>query len=97
MNEGGRRVFVEREGRIEAVPDRSLESRNLTVAIKNIARRVATRSPTCSLCWMRAWKTGRESRRCSRLAVAGPALTIRKFTRRYSLDDLVELGALSTT
>ena len=38
VNGGGRRVFVERDGCIEAVPDRTLEVRNLTVAIKNIAR-----------------------------------------------------------
>ena len=38
VNDGGRCVFVEREGGVEAVPDRMLESRNLTVAIKNIAR-----------------------------------------------------------
>ena len=38
VNAGGRRVFVERQGCIEAVPDRTLEVRNLTVAIKNIAR-----------------------------------------------------------
>jgi pilus assembly protein CpaF len=28
-------------------------------------------------------------------AVAGPALTIRKFTRRYSLEDLIEVGAVT--
>ena len=38
VNEGGRRVFIERDGVIEPVPDRTLETRNLTVAIKNIAR-----------------------------------------------------------
>ena len=38
VNDGGRRVFVERDGALEAVPDRTLEPRNLTVAIKNIAR-----------------------------------------------------------
>ena len=38
VNDGGARVFVERDGALEAVPDRTLESRNLTVAIKNIAR-----------------------------------------------------------
>jgi Flp pilus assembly CpaF family ATPase len=27
--------------------------------------------------------------------VGGPALTIRKFTRRYRLDDLIEIGALT--
>ncbi|PYQ69054.1 MAG: CpaF family protein, partial [Acidobacteria bacterium] len=38
VNAGGARVFVERDGLIEFVPDRVLEPRNLTVAIKNIAR-----------------------------------------------------------
>ena len=38
VNGGGRRVFVERRGCIEQVSDRTLEVRNLTVAIKNIAR-----------------------------------------------------------
>ena len=38
VNDGGRQVFVERRGCIEYVPDRTLEVRNLTVAIKNIAR-----------------------------------------------------------
>jgi Flp pilus assembly CpaF family ATPase len=31
VNDGGRRVFVERRGCIEQIPDRSLEVRNLTV------------------------------------------------------------------
>ena len=38
VNDGGRRVFVERDGTVESVPERTLETRNLTVAIKNIAR-----------------------------------------------------------
>ncbi len=38
VNGGGRSVFVERHGIVEAVPQRMLEVRNLTVAIKNIAR-----------------------------------------------------------
>src|SRR5262249_59503565 len=38
VNAGGRRIFVEREGSLEAAPERTLEIRNLTVAIKNIAR-----------------------------------------------------------
>ena len=37
VNGGGRRVFVERHGGLEQV-ERTLEVRNLTVAIKNIAR-----------------------------------------------------------
>ncbi|HEY6615426.1 MAG TPA: hypothetical protein VIZ32_12935, partial [Vicinamibacterales bacterium] len=33
VNDGGRRVFVERDGTVESVPERTLETRNLTVAI----------------------------------------------------------------
>src|SRR3977135_2356788 len=42
VNDGGRRVFVERDGTIESVPARKLETRNLTVAIKNIPRAAGT-------------------------------------------------------
>jgi len=38
VNDGGRHVFVERNGALEGVPDRTLEPRNLTVAIKNRIR-----------------------------------------------------------
>jgi hypothetical protein len=38
VNDGGQRVFVERGGVLTAVAGRTLEPRNLTVAIKNIAR-----------------------------------------------------------
>jgi pilus assembly protein CpaF len=38
VNAGGRHVFVERHGRLEAVGDLALDERNLKVAIKNIAR-----------------------------------------------------------
>ena len=97
VNEGGRRVFVEREGRLEAVPDRSLECRNLTVAIKNIARACGDEiSDMQPLLDARLEDGSRVAAMFPPCAVAGPALTIRKFTRRYSLDDLVELGALST-
>jgi pilus assembly protein CpaF len=97
VNEGGRRVFVERDGRLEAVPDRSLESRNLTVAIKNIARACGDEiSDVQPLLDARLEDGSRVAAMFPPCAVAGPALTIRKFTRRYSLDDLVELGALST-
>ncbi|MDQ2682352.1 MAG: Flp pilus assembly complex ATPase component TadA, partial [Chloroflexota bacterium] len=38
VNGGGQCIFVERRGCIEQVSNRTLEIRNLTVAIKNIAR-----------------------------------------------------------
>ena len=38
VNDGGAHVFVECHGTLHALPGRTLERRNLSVAIKNIAR-----------------------------------------------------------
>jgi pilus assembly protein CpaF len=96
VNEGGRRVFVEREGSIENVSDRTLETRNLTVAIKNIARACGDEiSATQPLLDARLEDGSRVAAMFPPCAVGGPVLTIRKFTRRYSLRDLVKVGALA--
>ena len=96
VNAGGARVFVERNGVIEFVPDRVLEPRNLTVAIKNIARACGDEiSDIQPLLDARLEDGSRVAAMFAPCAVAGPALTIRKFTRRYSLDDLVAVGALT--
>ena len=96
VNDGGRRVFVEREGMLQAVPGLTLEPRNLTVAIKNIARACGDEiSEVQPLLDARLEDGSRVAAMFPPCAVTGPALTIRKFTRRYSLDDLVHLGALS--
>ncbi len=96
VNAGGRRVFVERRGMVEAVPDRTLEIRNLTVAIKNIARacgdEVSERQPMLDA---RLEDGSRVAAMFPPCAVDGPTLTVRKFTYRYSLDDLVTVGTLS--
>jgi len=97
VNDGGRCVFVEREGGVEAVPDRTLESRNLTVAIKNIARACGDEiSEMQPLLDARLEDGSRVAALFPPCAVTGPVLTIRKFTHRYSLDDLVDVGTLST-
>jgi len=96
VNEGGRCVFVERESGVEAVSGRTLESRNLTVAIKNIARACGDEiSETQPLLDARLEDGSRVAAMFPPCAVTGPILTIRKFTRRYSLDDLIEVGTLS--
>lgn len=96
VNEGGRRVFVEREGLLEAVPDRTLDPRNLTVAIKNIARACGDDiSEMQPLLDARLEDGSRVAAIFQPCAVAGPALTIRKFTRRYDVDQLVQVGTLS--
>src|SRR5262249_56544858 len=38
VNQGGQRVFVERDGRLASVSGRAVEPRNLIAAVKNIAR-----------------------------------------------------------
>jgi pilus assembly protein CpaF len=96
VNDGGRCVFVERDSRVEAVPGRTLESRNLTVAIKNIARACGDEiSEMQPLLDARLEDGSRVAAMFPPCAVTGPVLTIRKFTRRYSLADLVEVGTLS--
>ena len=96
VNQGGTRVFVERDGRLECAADRRLESRNLTVAIKNIARACGDEiSDLQPLLDARLEDGSRVAAMFPPCAVGGPALTIRKFTRRYSLDDLVTVGTLT--
>src|SRR5712692_3849467 len=96
VNDGGRRVFVERDGRLEVVANRLLESRNLTVAIKNIARACGDEiSDMQPLLDARMEDGSRVAAMFPPCAVGGPALTIRKFTHRYSLDDLVAVGTLT--
>ena len=96
VNAGGRRVFVERHGALEAVTGRTLEVRNLTVAIKNIARacgdEISERQPILDA---RLEDGSRVAAMFPPCAVDGPTLTVRKFTYRYSLDDLVTVGTLT--
>jgi pilus assembly protein CpaF len=98
VNDGGRRVFVERNGSLELLSDRSLEPRNLTVAIKNIARACGDEiSEAQPILDARLEDGSRVAAMFPPCAVAGPALTIRKFGRRYTLDDLVQNGTLSAS
>src|SRR5687767_10266306 len=96
VNEGGRRVFIERRGLLEPVDGRVLESRNLTVAVKNIARACGDEiSELQPLLDARLEDGSRVAAMFPPCAVGGPALTIRKFTRRYTLGELVQIGTLT--
>lgn len=96
VNAGGRSVFVERAGRVQAVPDRVLELRNLTVAIKNIARacgdEISEHQPILDA---RLEDGSRVAAMFPPCSVDGPTLTVRRFGRRYTLTDLVTGGMLS--
>src|SRR2546422_9107094 len=96
VNDGGRSGFVEPAGMTELVPDRRLESRNLTVAIKNIARAWGDEiSDVQPLLDARLEDGSRVAAMFPPCSVTGPVLTIRKFTRRFRLEELVEIGTLS--
>src|SRR5690606_27532568 len=96
VNEGGRRVFIERRGVLELVSDRTLETRNLTVAIKNIARACGDEiSEAQPILDARLEDGSRVAAMFAPCAVAGPVLTIRKFTHRFTLDELVEVGTVT--
>jgi len=96
VNDGGRRIFVERAGVLEPVTDRAVDIRNLTVAIKNIARAcgddISEMQPVLDA---RLEDGSRVAAMFPPCAVAGPALTIRKFSQRYSLEQLVTSGTLT--
>src|SRR6478609_2050869 len=96
VNGGGRRVFVERDGGLELVPGRALEVRNLTVAIKNIARacgdEISEIQPALDA---RLEDGSRVAAMFPPCSVDGPTLTVRKFTHRYALDELVSVGTLT--
>jgi pilus assembly protein CpaF len=96
VNDGGRAVFVERHGVIESVPDRTVDTRNLTVAIKNVARacgdEISDAQPVLDA---RLEDGSRVAAMLPPCAVNGPILTIRKFTHRFSLGELVQIGTLT--
>ena len=96
VNRGGREVFVERDGRLALVPGLTLTEEKLSLAVQSIARacdkEIDDRQPLLEV----RLEDG------SRVAAAlrgggspdGAVLTIRRFTRRYSLPDLVAAGSL---
>lgn len=97
VNCGGRRVFVEKGGAVELVPERALELRNLTVAIKNIARacgdEISEAQPALDA---RLEDGSRVAAMFPPCSVDGPTLTVRKFTHRYTLQELVDCGTLTS-
>ena len=88
---------MERSGTIEEVPGLALDERNLKVAIKNIARTCGDEiSEAQPILDARLEDGSRVAAMFPPCSVDGPTLTIRKFTRRYSIDDLVDIGTLTT-
>jgi pilus assembly protein CpaF len=95
VNRGGRQVFIERNGELQAVADRTLELRSLTVAIKNIARacgdEISEAQPALDA---RLEDGSRIAAMFPPCSIDGPTLTVRKFGRHYSIEELIQAGTL---
>jgi pilus assembly protein CpaF len=97
MVNGSRRIFVERQGMIEAVDGIEIDERNLKVAVKNIARAlgddVSEEKPILDSRLPDGSRVAAVFPPCS---VGGTTLTIRKFqTRFFTADELVRIGTMT--
>jgi pilus assembly protein CpaF len=97
MVNGSRRIFVERQGLIQAVDGVEIDERNLKVAVKNIARAlgddVSEEKPILDSRLPDGSRVAAVFPPCS---VGGTTLTIRKFqTRFFTVEELVRIGALT--
>jgi pilus assembly protein CpaF len=97
MINGSRRIFIERQGLIEAVDGIEIDERNLKVAVKNIARAlgddVSEEQPILDSRLPDGSRVAAVFPPCS---VGGTTLTIRKFqTRFFTADELVRIGTMT--
>jgi pilus assembly protein CpaF len=97
MVNGSRRVFVERGGSIQAVEGVEIEERNLTVAVRNIARAlgddVSEENPILDSRLPDGSRVAAVLPPCS---VGGTTLTIRKFRHRcFTNEELVRTGTVA--
>src|SRR5438552_6458966 len=95
VNAGGRRIFVERGGVVDPVPSRTVDEKLLTVAIKNIARtcgdEISEEEPILDA---RLEDGSRVAAMFPPCSAGGATLTVRRFSCRYPLDDVVDVGSV---
>src|SRR6266566_2261398 len=96
MVNGANRVFIERAGMLQAVPDLILSEKSLMVAVKNIARRLGDDiSEAKPILDSRLPDGSRVAAVIPPCSVNGVTLTIRKFNaRHFGIEDLVQAGTL---
>ena len=96
MVNGPDRVFIERKGFIERASGITLSERALTVAVKNIARRLGDDiSEAKPILDSRLPDGSRVAAVIPPCSLGGVTLTIRKFNaRRFELEDLIRSGTL---
>jgi pilus assembly protein CpaF len=97
MVNGPNRIFVEKDGYVQAVPKIRLTPESLMVAVKNIARRLGDDiSEAKPLLDSRLPDGSRVAAVIPPCSIHGVTLTIRKFnSHRYRIENLIEVGTLS--
>jgi len=99
MVNGSDHVFIERNGFVEQVPGISLGERALSVAVKNIARRLGDDiSESRPILDSRLPDGSRVAAVIPPCSLNGVTLTIRKFnSRHFEMEDLIRSGTLDRT
>jgi pilus assembly protein CpaF len=97
MVNGSGRIFVERLGQLEAVPDVAVREQNLRVAVRNLARVLGDDvSEERPLLDSRLPDGSRVAAALPPVSLGGTTLTIRKFnSQHFSAQDLVAIGTLT--
>jgi pilus assembly protein CpaF len=97
MVNAGSQVFIERDGRLEAVPDVTISEAALNAAVRNIARRLGDDvSESKPILDSRLPDGSRVAAIIRPSSIDGITLTIRKFnTRHFTMEDLIRVGTLS--
>jgi pilus assembly protein CpaF len=97
MVNGPERIFIEKAGHLQRVPDVTLSSESLMVAVKNIARRLGDDiSESKPILDSRLPDGSRVAAVLPPCSIHGVALTIRKFnSHKFKMQDLVEAGTLT--
>ncbi len=97
MVNGPERIFIEKAGYLQRVPDVKLTPESLMVAVKNIARRLGDDiSEAKPILDSRLPDGSRVAAVIPPCSIHGVALTIRKFnSQRFKMKDLIEVGTLT--
>jgi pilus assembly protein CpaF len=98
MVNGSGRIFVEREGQLEAVAGVTVREHNLRVAVRNLARVLGDDiSEEQPLLDSRLPDGSRVAAALPPVSLGGTTLTIRKFqSRHFTADALVRIGTLTS-
>ncbi|MHB8484574.1 MAG: CpaF family protein [Candidatus Acidiferrales bacterium] len=99
MVNGASRVFIERDGVLEQVPDLTLSEKSLMVAVKNIARRLGNDiSEQKPILDSRLPDGSRVAAVIPPCSIHGVTLSIRKFnSRHFTIEDLERIGSLEAS